>query len=61
VNGEASCPSCREDGRVEVSLVNWFDGWDTPLKQAPPDELRAEEPLSFDDPPKRKSYRPVAA
>ncbi len=60
--GEASCPTCRRDGRVEESLVSMLDAWDFPLKRKPTDPRRVEEPLSIKPvPPARKSWRPAAA
>ncbi len=58
---EASCPSCRDNGRVEDPLVSMLDAWDFREKQAPPNELRAEEPLPTVAPVKHRSWRPAAA
>ncbi len=54
---EATCPVCREEGRVDLVLSQFFDR----QLSSPPDELRAEEPLPTVTPPSRRSWRPVAA
>lgn len=60
---EATCPECRKEGRVDMSLVSFLErAIDSYDHLPPPDELLAEEPLPTIEPPRsRRSWRPAAA